>query len=118
MCVFLSVSHYVGMCVRQYSVCCHVRSAAQRHVPFPFPFQLVSNPHQFDVMVMPNLYGNIIDNLSAGLVGGAGVVPGECYSKDVAVFEQACPPSVTTVVVVAVGYEMYFSVYLPLQLAY
>ena len=39
--------------------------------------QLVSNPHQFDVMVMPNLYGAIIDNLAAGLVGGAGVVPGK-----------------------------------------
>jgi len=49
--------------------------------------QLVSNPYQFDVMVMPNLYGNIIDNLAAGLVGGAGVVPGESYSSDVAVFE-------------------------------
>lgn len=34
--------------------------------------QLVSNPQQFDVMVMPNLYGNIIDNLAAGLVGGMG----------------------------------------------
>ena len=51
-------------------------------------FQLVSNPHQFDVMVMPNLYGNIVDNLAAGLVGGAGVVPGESYSQDVAIFEQ------------------------------
>jgi len=49
---------------------------------------MVSNPHQFDVMVMPNLYGNIVDNLAAGLVGGAGVVPGESYSDDVAVFEQ------------------------------
>jgi len=49
--------------------------------------QLVSNPHQFDVMVMPNLYGNIVDNLAAGLVGGAGVVPGESHSYDVAVFE-------------------------------
>ena len=50
-------------------------------------FQLVSNPYQFDVMVMPNLYGSIVDNLAAGLVGGAGVVPGESYSHDVAVFE-------------------------------
>ncbi|XP_060065733.1 isocitrate dehydrogenase [NAD] subunit beta, mitochondrial-like [Ylistrum balloti] len=50
--------------------------------------QLVSNPHQFDVMVMPNLYGNIVDNLAAGLVGGAGIVPGECFSNDVAIFEQ------------------------------
>jgi len=49
--------------------------------------QLVSNPYQFDVMVMPNLYGNIVDNLAAGLVGGAGVVPGESFSQDVAVFE-------------------------------
>ena len=39
-------------------------------------------------MVMPNLYGNIVDNLAAGLVGGAGVVPGESYSSSVAVFEQ------------------------------
>lgn len=53
----------------------------------PGIFQLVSNPHQFDVMVMPNLYGNIVDNLAAGLVGGAGVVPGESYSQEVAIFE-------------------------------
>ncbi|XP_072112941.1 isocitrate dehydrogenase [NAD] subunit beta, mitochondrial isoform X2 [Mobula birostris] len=49
--------------------------------------QLVSDPYQFDVLVMPNLYGNIIDNLAAGLVGGAGVVPGESFSSEYAVFE-------------------------------
>jgi len=49
--------------------------------------QLTSNPQQFDVMVMPNLYGNIIDNLAAGLVGGAGLVAGASYSSDLAVFE-------------------------------
>lgn len=49
--------------------------------------QLVSNPQQFDVMVMPNLYGSIIDNLSAGLVGGAGVVPGASYSSDCVIHE-------------------------------
>lgn len=49
--------------------------------------QLVSDPHQFDVLVMPNLYGNIIDNLAAGLVGGAGVVPGESFSSEYAVYE-------------------------------
>lgn len=49
--------------------------------------QLVSNPEQFDVMVMPNLYGNIIDNLSAGLVGGAGVVTGQSLGKDYVIFE-------------------------------
>lgn len=52
-----------------------------------FPIQLVQNPYQFDVLVMPNLYGNIVDNLAAGLVGGAGVVPGESYSAEYAVFE-------------------------------
>ncbi|PNH12157.1 3-isopropylmalate dehydrogenase, chloroplastic [Tetrabaena socialis] len=37
--------------------------------------QLVSNPTQFDVLVMPNLYGDIISDLCAGLVGGLGVTP-------------------------------------------
>uniref|UniRef100_A0A8C7ICE2 Isocitrate dehydrogenase (NAD(+)) 3 non-catalytic subunit beta n=1 Tax=Oncorhynchus kisutch TaxID=8019 RepID=A0A8C7ICE2_ONCKI len=49
--------------------------------------QLVLNPYQFDVLVIPNLYGNIIDNLAAGLVDGEGVVPGESYSAEYAVFE-------------------------------
>lgn len=48
--------------------------------------QLVSNPYQFDVMVMPNLYGNICENLGAGLIGGAGMQPGAMYSKDAAIF--------------------------------
>lgn len=38
--------------------------------------QLVANPRQFDVMVMPNLYGAIVSNIGAALVGGPGVVPG------------------------------------------
>lgn len=49
--------------------------------------QLVSNPHQFDVMVAPNLYGNIIDNIASGLVGGAGVVNGASYSAEHVVYE-------------------------------
>ena len=49
--------------------------------------QLVSHPQQFDVMVMPNLYGRIIDNLAAGLVGGAGVVPGASYSSECVIHE-------------------------------
>jgi len=49
--------------------------------------QLVSHPQNFDVMVMPNLYGNIIDNLASGLVGGAGVVPGASYSSDCVIYE-------------------------------
>ena len=38
--------------------------------------QLVAKPTQFDVMVMPNLYGAIVSNIGAALVGGPGVVPG------------------------------------------
>lgn len=73
--------------------------------------QLVSNPHQvsdkrpqfhhywctamipcfiffqFDVMVAPNLYGSIIDNIACGLVGGAGCVAGASYSTETCVFE-------------------------------
>merc|ERR1719369_430744 len=49
--------------------------------------QMVSNPQQFDVLVMPNLYGNIIANVATGLVGGAGLVAGEGYSQDCVVFE-------------------------------
>ena len=48
--------------------------------------QLVSKPHQFDVMVTPNLYGNIIENLGAGLIGGAGLHSGAFYSENVAMF--------------------------------
>ncbi|XP_050953444.1 isocitrate dehydrogenase [NAD] subunit gamma, mitochondrial [Labeo rohita] len=51
--------------------------------------QLVSKPQQFDVMVMPNLYGNVVSNVCAGLVGGPGLVPGVNYGKDYAVFETA-----------------------------
>lgn len=57
--------------------------------------QLVSKPQQFDVLVAPNLYGNIVSNLAAGLVGGAGMVPGESYSTDVAIFEPVCSLIIT-----------------------
>merc|ERR1712136_278068 len=44
--------------------------------------QLASKPQQFDVIVTTNLYGNIIENLGAGLIGGVGIVPGEDYSAN------------------------------------
>src|SRR5438046_167507 len=49
--------------------------------------QLVMNPGQFDVLVMENLYGDIVSDLCAGLVGGLGVVPGANLGADSAVFE-------------------------------
>ena len=48
---------------------------------------LVLNPENYDVMVMPNLYGDILSDLCSGLVGGLGIIPGANIGKDVAVFE-------------------------------
>ncbi|KAK3020930.1 hypothetical protein RJ639_046586 [Escallonia herrerae] len=50
--------------------------------------QLVSKPEQFDVMVTPNLYGNLVANTAAGIAGGTGVMPGGNVGADHAIFEQ------------------------------
>lgn len=49
--------------------------------------QLVRKPEQFDVIVLPNLYGDFVSELCAGLVGGLGVAPGANLGDNVAVFE-------------------------------
>lgn len=49
--------------------------------------QLVQNPNQFDVLLLPNLYGDIVSDLCAGLVGGLGVAQGANIGSDYAVFE-------------------------------
>jgi isocitrate dehydrogenase (NAD+) len=49
--------------------------------------QLVSRPQQFDVIVTSNLYGNIVTNIGAGLIGGAGLVPGYNVGRDCVTFE-------------------------------
>lgn len=49
--------------------------------------QLVQNPSQFDVLVLPNLYGDIVSDLCAGLIGGLGVAQGANIGYDCAVFE-------------------------------
>ena len=48
---------------------------------------LVMNPAQFDVLLMPNLYGDIVSDLCAGLVGGLGVVPAANLGVEIGVFE-------------------------------
>ncbi len=48
---------------------------------------LVMHPEKLDVLLLPNLYGDIVSDLCAGLVGGLGVVPGANLGKDIAVFE-------------------------------
>ena len=49
--------------------------------------QLVMRPEQFDVIVMPNLYGDIISDLTSGLIGGLGLLPSMNVGDDYAMFE-------------------------------
>jgi len=49
--------------------------------------QIVQRPQEFDVLLLPNLYGDIVSDLGAGLVGGLGVAPGANIGNEVAVFE-------------------------------
>ncbi len=58
--------------------------------------QLVTNPSQFDVLVMPNLYGDIVSDLCAGLIGGLGVAKSANMGDDCAIFEavHGCAPDI------------------------
>ncbi len=49
--------------------------------------QLVQRPEEYDVLVLPNLYGDVLSDLVAGMIGGLGVAPGGNYGETVAVFE-------------------------------
>ena len=49
--------------------------------------QLVQRPHEYDVLVLPNLFGDIVSDLCSGLVGGLGVSPGANIGEGIAVFE-------------------------------
>lgn len=51
--------------------------------------QLVATPGDFDVVILPNLYGDILSDAAAGLVGGLGLAPSGCYGDDYAYFESA-----------------------------
>lgn len=52
--------------------------------------QAVAHPEQFDVLVTPNLYGSILSNIGAALIGGPGLVPGANFGREYAVFEPGC----------------------------
>ena len=49
--------------------------------------RLVQNPAQFDMLLMENLYGDVVSDLAAGLVGGLGVTPGANFGEERAIFE-------------------------------
>ena len=65
----------------------HTSIAYDERIVDPACMQLVMFPERFDVLVLPNLYGDIVSDLCAGLVGGLGVVPGANIGADAAVFE-------------------------------
>ncbi|MBV28068.1 MAG: homocitrate synthase [Gammaproteobacteria bacterium] len=54
-----------------------------------FLCRMIANPHALDVVVMPNLYGDIMSDGAAGLIGGLGLAPSGCYGEDYAYFESA-----------------------------
>ncbi len=71
------------------------REVASRHPEFEFEDrivdnlcnQLVSRPEEYDVLVLPNLYGDIVSDLGAGMIGGLGLAPGANVGTQAAVFE-------------------------------
>src|ERR1700691_3733808 len=73
--------------------CCREVAARFPHVEYKelivdnASMQLVMRPEQFDVLLLPNLYGDIVSDLAAGLVGGLGIVPGANMGESHAVFE-------------------------------
>jgi isocitrate/isopropylmalate dehydrogenase len=52
-----------------------------------FARRVVQSPHELDVAVMPNLYGDIMSDAAAGTLGGLGLAPSGCYGADYAYFE-------------------------------
>ena len=62
---------------------------------FASSMQLVARPGQFDVMVMPNLYGAIVSNIGAALVGGPGIVPGCNVGRVSSYLSVYCPSCLT-----------------------
>lgn len=71
------------------------REVAEKHKDIEFndmivdamSMRLVQTPENYDILVMPNLYGDILSDMASGLVGGLGIVPGANIGKDIAVFE-------------------------------
>ena len=71
------------------------RKVAERHPDIEFEDriidnlcnQLVSRPEEYDVIVLPNLYGDIVSDLAAGMIGGLGMAPGGNIGDEYAVFE-------------------------------
>ncbi len=59
----------------------------EEHIVDDFARRVVASPHDLDVVVMPNLYGDILSDAAAGVIGGLGLAPSGCYGDDYAYFE-------------------------------
>ncbi len=65
----------------------HPGIAYAEHIVDNTCMQLITNPYQYDVLVMENLYGDILSDLCSGFVGGLGLVPGANLGENAAIFE-------------------------------
>jgi isocitrate/isopropylmalate dehydrogenase len=59
----------------------------EQYIVDDFARRIVQTPHDFDVVVLPNLYGDILSDAAAGLIGGLGLAPSGCYGDTYAYFE-------------------------------
>jgi len=59
----------------------------EQYIVDDFARRIVQTPHDLDVVVLPNLYGDILSDAAAGLIGGLGLAPSGCYGDDYAYFE-------------------------------
>ena len=59
----------------------------EQYIVDDFARRLVTNPHDLDVVVLPNLYGDVLADEGAGTIGGLGLAPSGCYGADFAYFE-------------------------------
>ena len=59
----------------------------EQYIVDDFARRLVASPHDLDVVVMPNLYGDILSDAAAGTIGGLGLAPSGCYGENYAYFE-------------------------------
>ena len=63
--------------------------ALTRYIVDDMAHRLVLRPHELDVVLLPNLYGDVLSDLGAGTIGGMGLAPSGCYGDDFAYFESA-----------------------------
>ena len=83
--------------------CCRITSKEYPDIQFDqmiidnCSMQMVNKPSQFDLMVMPNLYGDVLSNIACGVIGGPGLVSGTNLGYRYAVFETVRISLVSTV---------------------